>query len=444
MELTDYNRPRLFWIGVLALFTAAMLFGLRTGLIGQMRDEVFAGAPNPGELIGGAFGAAFLGNAFTLFAASPLLDKLGIGNVLRGAAFCFIAGVVLAVSAPFISDPALSRNLFWIGMLAQGVGWGAQEAAINPMTTALYPEDKTHRLNVLHAWWPGGIIAGGLIGFAVGSFGLPWKIAMTTALIPAMGVIVLAMGVKFPPTEREADGISFSDMMMEIFRSPGFLIWFAAMFLTASVELAPGQWVNAALSAKVGFNAVLVLVYVSALMFVMRHFAGPLAHRLSNPGLLWVSSLLAMIGLYLMAQATNAVTVLLAATIWGTGVCFMWPTMMASVAERYPRGGSWFIGLIGSAGALAIYFVLPLLGRMYDANMAEAAGGAAALEALRANPAEAAQIVALEAQAAPQSFEFVAMLPIILLVLFGAIWLNDRRTKSKSSGALTEPTGESA
>lgn len=433
MNAMDYNRPRLFWIGVLALFTAAMLFGLRTGLIGEMREEVFAGTSNPGELIGGAFGAAFLGNAFTLLTASPLLDKIGIGNVLRGAALSFIIGVLLVVGAPFVSDVSVSRSLFWWGMLAQGIGWGGQEAAINPMTTALYPEDKTHRLNVLHAWWPGGIIAGGLIGFAVGSFGLPWKLAMSTALIPAFGVILLALGIKFPPTQRAAKGISFSDMMLEVFRSPGFLIWFAAMFLTASVELAPGQWVNAALSAKVGFNAVLVLVYVSALMFVMRHFAGPLAHRLSNPGLLWVSSFLAMVGLYLMAQATSAMTVLLAATIWGTGVCFMWPTMMASVSERYPRGGSWFIGLIGSAGAMAIYFILPALGRLYDASMAQAAGGTDALDALRADPLANAQLLELEAQAAPQAFEFVAMLPIVLLVLFGVIWLNDRRKLSRTA-----------
>ncbi len=434
METVTYNRKRLFWIGVLALFTAAMLFGLRAGLLGNMRDDIYGSLPNAGELIGGAFGAAFLGNAFTLFTASPLLDKIGIGNVLRGAAICFVLGVLLAVIAPLLGSASLSRNLFWLGMLFQGIGWGAQEAAINPMTTALYPEDKTHRLNVLHAWWPAGIVVGGLIGFGVSQFGLAWKLAMASALIPAIGIIILAMGIKFPPTEREADGISFKDMMFEIFRAPGFLLWFGAMFLTASVELAPGQWVNAALSAKVGFNAVLLLVYVSGLMFVMRHFAGPLAARLSNPGLLWTSSLFAMIGLYMMANANHPAIILFAATIWGIGVCFMWPTMMASVAERYPRGGSWFIGLIGSAGILAIYFVLPVLGRMYDQAMAEAAGGASALSALRelATPESVARLSELEEQAAPQAFEFVASFPIILLVLFGAIWLNDKRKKQKS------------
>lgn len=427
----SYARTRLFWIGVLTLFTAAMLFALRAGLTGDMRAEIFAGASNPGEAIGGAMGAAFLGFGFTLFLISPLLDILGIGTVLRGAGVCFLAGISLVLASGMGGDPAAIERLFWSGMLVQGIGWGAMEAAVNPMTTALYPADKTHRLNVLHAWWPAGIIVGGLIGFAVTSFDVSWRIAMATALVPAAGVLLLSIGLRFPPTERAAEGISFGDMMMEILRAPSFLLWLCAMLLTASIELGPGAWVDAALSAKVGFNAVLLLVYVAGLMFVMRHFAGPLAHRLSNPGLLWVSSLLAMIGLFLMAKAQTPGLVIAAATIWGTGVCFLWPTMMASVSERYPRGGSWFIGLIGSAGAVAIYFLLPILGRIYDSAMAESAGGATELAALRAAGTEdaASKLTAIEAEAAPQAFAFVAQLPIVLLLLFGAIWLYDRRRR---------------
>src|SRR3546814_4798986 len=93
-----------------------------------------------------------------------------------------------------------------------------------------------------------------------------------------------------------------------------------------------------------------------ALMFVFRHFAGRLANKISNPGLLWVSSLLAAIGLFMLSQAQSPAAAILASTVWGLGVCVMWPTMLASVAERYPRGGSWAMGLVGSAGALASFF----------------------------------------------------------------------------------------
>ena len=53
----------------------------------------------------------------------------------------------------------------------------------------------------------------------------------------------------------------------------------------------------------------------------------------------------------------------------------MWPTMLAQASARYPRAGAWSIGLMGSAGALSIQFVLPAIGAVYDRAKLEAAGG---------------------------------------------------------------------
>src|SRR3546814_4935866 len=47
-----------------------------------------------------------------------------------------------------------------------------------------------------------------------------------------------------------------------------------------------------------------------------------------------------------------------------------------------PICGSWAMGLVGSAGALASFFVLPQLGAMYDAAKVEFAGGPEAFAAL--------------------------------------------------------------
>src|SRR6185436_14551054 len=151
------------------------------------------------------------------------------------------------------------------------------------------------------------------------------------------------------------------------------ILLFLCMMLTAASELAPGQWVDAALSERVGMKGILLLVYVSGLMFVMRHFAGSLAHRLSPVGLMWVSCLLASLGLYALSVANSPVTGLLAATIWGTGVCYMWPTMLGITSERFPKGGAFLIGLTGSAGGLSIYLVLPQIGKIFDTAKAEAA-----------------------------------------------------------------------
>ena len=94
-------------------------------------------------------------------------------------------------------------------------------------------------------------------------------------------------------------------------------------------------------------QGILLLVYVSALMFVGRHFAGPIVARISSIGLMFVSCLAAGIGLYLLSMASSPLLAFAAATVWGLGVCWMWPTMLAIVAERYPRGGAMAMGSYG-------------------------------------------------------------------------------------------------
>jgi MFS family permease len=349
-----------------------------------------------------------------------LLDQIGMKRCLLGAGVCFIFGPLLIVTAGHLATGMTVYTIVWLGMLLSGIGWGLTEAAINPLTAQLYPEDTTHRLNVLHAWFPGGIIVGGLVGFFL-SATLPWQGIMALVMIPAALTVVIAATTTFPPPLRSETGVSFGEMVGEVFRRPSFFIWFGAMFLTAASELAPGQWIDVALSNRVGMRGILLLVYVNALMFVFRHFAGRLANKISNPGLLWVSSLLAAIGLFMLSQAQTPVTAVLASTVWGLGVCVMWPTMLASVAERYPRGGSWAMGLVGSAGALASFFVLPLLGAMFDKAKIEFAGGPEAFAQL----AGAAKL-AVEDAAASVSFQRLAILPVILLLVFGFIWLRER------------------
>jgi MFS family permease len=417
------DRKKLFWIGVLALFTAAMSFSMRAAVAVDIKSAIIDGIDiaRSATLLAEALGVAFLGFAITLFAVSPLLDLIGIGRVIRGSALAFLVGTLLVIFASVLGEGESAFRYLWLGMLLKGVGWGATEAAINPMTTSLYPEDKTHRLNVLHAWWPAGLIVGGLLGVFTKEAGVNWQISLGLVIIPAIAVLVLSINTVFPSTEREANGVSMGDMLREVIKRPSFFIWFAAMFLTAASELAPGQWIDFALTEKVGFRGILLLIYVAGLMFVMRHFAGPLSHRLSNTGLLWFSSLFAAAGLYLLSIADGAVSALIGATVWGIGVCFMWPTMLASVAERYPRGGSWLIGLLGSAGALSIYFVLPKLGALYDTAKIELAGGQAQLATLSTEA-----LREIENMAASESFATVALVPVVLLVFFAVLWFSER------------------
>ena len=418
-----YNKSRLFWVSVLALFTAGMNAALRSNVAGDLQ-RIFLDPidkAHSAEMVGSILGVAFLGFAFTIAIGSPLLDYIGMGLLLPLSGVCFLAGTLIVIFAGSISTGPGVYNVLWGGAVIIGIGWGLVETVVNPLTATLYPNDKTAKLNSLHAWWPGGLIGGGLVGLALGELNMNWQVKMATDLIPALGVVILCIGMKFPPTERAASGVSMSSMFKELL-NPMFVVLFLSMFLTAASELAPGQWVDIALTRTVGMRGIWLLVYVSGLMFVMRHFAGAIVNKLSPIGLLWVSCLLASLGLLALSVANSPVTGILAATVWGTGVCYMWPTMLATASERFPKGGALLMGLMGTAGTLSINFVLPKMGSIFDVKKAQLAGGDAAFAALSEGPAKEAIL----GQAAQASFQAVAILPAILLAVFGAIWLYDR------------------
>ena len=400
-----YNKRRLFVVSVIALVTAGIAASIRSNLADVLQHQ-FLDPIDPvhsAEMIGTILGMAFLGFALTIMIGSPMLDYLGMRFLLILASLCFIAGTLVLIFTPQLSLHFSAYQVLYAGALISGIGWGLTETVINPLAVTLYPEDQTHRLNVLHAWWPGGLIIGGLLGVGISKLNLDWRLQLGCILVPAVIFGVMLLTSKFPPTERVAAGISIGQMMKEFFR-PFFLVWFFSMFLTAASELAPGQWVQFALTHTVHMPGILLLVYVSALMFVMRHFAGPMVHKLSPVGLLWLSCLLASLGLVLLSIANSPITGLLAATVWGTGVCYMWPTMLAAASERFPRGGAVLMGLMGTAGMLSIRFVLPQMGKVYDHYKA----------------------LSGEVVASQMSFRVVAILPAILLFVFGAIWLYDR------------------
>jgi MFS family permease len=430
-QTKTYNKTAIFWISVLALFTAAIAASIRVGASGLMKAELLdpVAPARSGELIASALGNSFLGFALSLIIISPLLDRFGAKRVILFASACFIVGPALILYAPSMNGLDGVYGLLNAGMVVSGFGWGATEASINPLATTLYPNDKTGKLNALHAWWPAGIIVGGLLSLLFfKQFDLGWRPLVTLIMIPGVIFGLWALRHDFPPTESTAQGVTFNQMIAEPFKQPGFWIFPAIMFLTASAELAPGAWVDVALSQTVGMPGIIVLIFVSAIMFIMRHFAGALEHRFSDMGLLFMSTVPAAIGLYLLSTASSPLTALVAATLWAFGVCFMWPTMLAAVARRFPKSGSWGIGIVGFAAAMAIYFVLPQIGKIYDSAKLAKAGGESAFNALQ--PGSAGLHEAL-AHAAEVSFKSIAIVPVILFFVFGAVWLFERKGGSK-------------
>ena len=419
----EYDKSRLFFASSLALAMAGINAAMRANTAADLQ-RIFLDPIDrvrSAEMIGTLLGLPFLGYAVTIAISSPMLDWIGMGRLLPLSGVLFSIGMAIMMFAGELATGPGVYNVLWIGALITGIGWGLVETVVNPLVATLYPDERTSRLNIVHAWWPGGLVMGGLLGVGMTQLGIGWQLKLGLVVIPAAILVATCLRLKFPPTERAAAGIPASEMFRSLL-NPLFVLLFASMFLTAASELAPGQWVDLALSRTVHMPGILLLVYVSGLMFLMRHFASPLVHRLSPVGVLWFSCLGGALGLLALSVANSPVTALLAATVWGTGVCYMWPTMLAMASERFPKGGALLMGLMGTAGTLSIQFVLPLMGAIFDSTKVKIAGGSEAFRNLPQGP-ELDRILGIAAQT---SFRYVAILPAVLLIIFAGIWLYDR------------------
>jgi MFS family permease len=389
------NKERLFTASCIALIATAMSFAIRGDIMGELQQLFHL---NDTQL-GWIGGAAFWGFGLSILLGGPLCDLLGMGNIMRLAALGHIGGTLLTIFAPNFS-------ILFTATVIIGTANGLVEAAINPLVATVYSDQKTAKLTHLHAWFPGGIVIGGLAAFAFTQLGLHWQAKMLLLLIPSFIYTAMYVGQSFPATERAAAGVSTGEMVAEIGR-PLFLVIWLSMWLTASTELGPNTWIPTIFNRLIQSGAqagIVNLVWISLVMYLLRQFAGDISHRVSPVGLIGITAIPAALGLYLFSQAHTAVVAFIAATIFAVGVAFWWPTMLGITSERFPKGGALLLAIIGASGSFATAISGPIMGRISDS-----------LGVTAQSPERAGEVLA-----------WWALLPVALFFIFGAIYLRDR------------------
>ena len=154
-----------------------------------------------------------------------------------------------------------------------------------------------------------------------------------------------------------------------------FIFFLLLMMPLATTELGVDSWITGLMEpnmSAIGLSAGWVLVYTSGIMMVLRFFAGPIVHRISPLGLLAVCSVIAAAGLFALSGAEAALAILGAATLYGIGKTFFWPTTLGIVAEQFPRGGAMTLNTVAGVGMLAVGIVgNPFLGNIQDNRVNE-------------------------------------------------------------------------
>jgi fucose permease len=392
--MTEINKSRLFLASCIALVTTSMTFAIRAGMLGDLGKQFNF----TNEQVGWITSMAFLGFPVATMIGGWLCDVVGMGRLLILAFITHMIGIVMTISATGFWTLFIST--FFIGFAN-----GTVEAACNPMIAAMFPDKKTEMLNRFHVWFPGGIVIGGLISYFMTEAHMDWKVQVSVILIPAFIYGVLFLNQVFPKTERVTSGVSAGEMLKACF-SPLYLFMVACMLLTSTTELGTNQWINTILE-NVGVKSILILVWINAIMAIGRLFAGKAVHSLEPTGMLLGSAVLAAIGLIWLSN-TSGMMSFAAAGVFAVGCCYFWPTMLGFVAENIPKSGALGMSLLGGAGMFATSIFQPILGSMYDSNLAEA----------KANVATNANDAAIKLAAGSHTLQSVVILPIILVFAF--------------------------
>ncbi len=347
----------IFWASFFTLIAAGMGFSLRnTSVKDQWGAQYGFSRTELGEISGGGLA----GFGITIIVLSFIADKVGFAR-LMGLAFFFhvSSAIVTLLATPMYKQFGRDGAYYClsIGMWLFAFGNGTCEAVINPLTATLFPHKKTHWLNILHAGWPGGLVLGSLTNMGLDNFfgkDLEWEKRLSIFLIPVIIYGLMMFRRAFPPSEAHASGVPMTTMLVQFF-SPILLFLMLIHAMVGYVELGTDSWMTSVTNLILNDldKATILFIWTSTLMFILRFFAGPIVHRISPLGLLFVSAVLGTCGLILFHEAKGIEICFLAATIYGLGKTFFWPTMLGVVSERFPKGGALTLGVVGGIGMLS-------------------------------------------------------------------------------------------
>jgi fucose permease len=376
------NRKRLFAGICLALVPTGAAFAMIGNVLGQLKTEFILTNSEVGFIAG--YSVGFM--ALSLLVLGPLLEGYGLK---KGTVLAFIGhllGLTCIVAASGFTDPSnvyIGVALLSIGSVVLACGNGMIEVVGNPLVAALYPENKAAKLNLWHGFFPLAIAAASLLGFGInqlqGTMVYQWWFQLGLVYIPILIYGAMVLPLKFPKTENAEAGLPVGAMFKNTFTSPLMYLILVLMALAISVELGTNRWIPDIFAQNIGVPSVgiLLLAWISVIMFMLRFFASEfLIRALSPPLLLAVMAFLTSVGLVIFSQVGGSVwlattVAFIAATIFGAGLAFFFPTIVGIVSERLPRTGSLGIVLTCGVGLGAAGFIgQPTIGAIGDAELA--------------------------------------------------------------------------
>ena len=207
------NAKRLLWAGFLAILAAGIGFGIRGGILASWAaDFGFTGAQ-----LGAIGGAGFTGFCFGIIIGGVVVDRIGYGKLVAAAFLFHVLSAFITFAATKGQAQTTAYLFLYLGTFVFALANGTLEAVANPLVSTLFPNNRTHYLNILHASWPAGLVLGGLVGWILGDgMQVGWKLQLGLFLVPTLLYGIAFFGQSFPKSEASAKGLSVWTMLQEV------------------------------------------------------------------------------------------------------------------------------------------------------------------------------------------------------------------------------------
>jgi MFS family permease len=249
------NEKILFWASFFTLIAAGMGFAVRGDILADWGRDFGFTQTELGEITG----MGLMGFGLTIIFFSFFADVVGYGRLMVIAFLLHVVAVLTTLAAPLVFATASGKmGAYWclyVGQFAFSLGNGTCEAVINPLTATLFPRNRTHWLNILHAGWPGGLVLGALLGLVCNYLapyipgGIGWTVRWGIVLTPMLLYGLMMVGRRFPTSEAKEHGVRPRDMMGELGVLGALVatlfvgLWFSKDLIPALPAIDLGGWV---------------------------------------------------------------------------------------------------------------------------------------------------------------------------------------------------------
>jgi MFS family permease len=178
-EAIASNAKRLLWAGFTAILATGVGFAIRGGVLDNWGTEFGFNASQ----LGAIGGAGLSGFCFGVIIGGVIADKVGYGKLVVAAFLLHLLSAAVTLSA----GPSNAYNMLYWGTFIFAIANGTLESVANPLVATLFPHNRTHYLNILHAAWPAGLAIGAVIGWILDDkMHIGWKTQVAIFLVPTL------------------------------------------------------------------------------------------------------------------------------------------------------------------------------------------------------------------------------------------------------------------